>query len=209
MVQKLTSKDIKNGFISLAEIGGNNMLMIYLSVLDTDQERKKMTDLYEEHKYVLLRYAIKITGSQSMAEDAVHNTFISIIEKKEKYLDLSCRDFRRSAVIIVRNKCIDILRKQKPFSNKPIEELEIFLESDEVAVVDQIILLTEYELISKYMGSIDEISRQVLIMKYIQSMSYKEIGEELGMTPKHVDTRIMRAKEKVRKLIGKGVKYDE
>ncbi len=208
MVQKLTSKDIKNGFISLAEIGGNNMLMIYLSVLDTDQERKKMTDLYEEHKYVLLRYAIKITGSQSMAEDAVHNTFISIIEKKEKYLDLSCRDFRRSAVIIVRNKCIDILRKQKPFSNKPIEELEIFLESDEVSIDNQIILLTEYELIRKHMGSIDEISRQVLIMKYIQSMSYKEIGEELGMTAKHVDTRIMRAKEKVRKLIGKGVKYD-
>lgn len=59
------------------------------------------------------------------------------------------------------------------------------------------------------MGSIDEISRQVLIMKYIQSMSYKEIGEELGMTAKHVDTRIMRAKEKIRKLIGKGVKYDE
>ena len=56
------------------------MLTIYLSVLDTEQERKKMTDLYEEHKYVLLRYAIKITGSQSMAEDAVHNTFISIIE---------------------------------------------------------------------------------------------------------------------------------
>ena len=43
-------------------------------------------------------------------------------------------DFRRSAVIIVRNKCIDILRKQKPFANKSIEELEIFLESDEVPV---------------------------------------------------------------------------
>lgn len=185
------------------------MLTIYLSVLDTEQERKKMTDLYEEHKYVLLRYAIKITGSQSMAEDAVHNTFISIIEKKEKYLDLSCRDFRRSAVIIVRNKCIDILRRQKPFSKKPLEELEIYLESEEVAVDDQIILLTEYELIRKHMDSIDEISRQVLIMKYIQSMSYKEIGGELGMTPRHVDTRIMRAKEKVRKLMRKDVKCNE
>lgn len=29
------------------------------------------------------------------------------------------------------------------------------------------------------------------------------------MTPKHVDTRIMRAKEKVRKLIEKEVKYNE
>jgi RNA polymerase sigma-70 factor (ECF subfamily) len=38
-------------------------------------------------------------------------------------------------------------------------------------------------------------------MKYIQGLSYKEIGEELEMTPKHVDTRIMRAKQKVRKLM--------
>ena len=46
-------------------------------------------------------------------------------------------------------------------------------------------------------------------MKYIQSMSYKEIGEELEITPKHVDTRIMRAKEKVRKLMEKEVKSNE
>lgn len=187
----------------------SNLLTLYLSMLDNEQERKKMTDLYKEHKYVLLRYAMKITCNQSMAEDAVHNAFISIIEKKEKYLKLDCMDFRRSAVIIVRNKCIDILRKQKPFANKSIEELEIFLESDEVPVDEQILFLSEYELIRKYMNSIDEISRQVLIMKYVQSMSYKEIGEELGMTPKHVDTRVMRAKEKVRKLMEKGEKCEE
>ena len=65
-------------------------------------------------------------------------------------------DFRRLAIIIVRNKCIDILRKQKPFSNQPIEELEIFLESDQMPVDEQIIIESEYELIHKHMNSIDE-----------------------------------------------------
>lgn len=46
--------------------------------------------------------------NQDMAEEAVHNAFISIIQKKEKYLILDCRDFRRSTVIIVRIKFIDI-----------------------------------------------------------------------------------------------------
>ena len=189
--------------------GGIILLTVYLSMLDTEQERKKMTDLYEEHKYALLHYAMKIIRNQEMAEDAVHNAFISIIKKKEKYLYLDCRDFRRSAVIIVRNKCIDILRKQKPFTNKSIEELEIYLKSDELPIDEQVFILSEYELIRKYMDSIDEISKQVLLMKYIQSMSYKEIGGELGITPKHVDTRIMRAKEKVRKLMEKEVKSNE
>ncbi|MGJ0847300.1 RNA polymerase sigma factor [Tissierella praeacuta] len=162
-----------------------------------------------DYKYALLMYAKKITGNQSIAEDAVHNAFISIIQKTEKYLNLDCMDFRRSAVIIVRNKCIDILRKQKPFVNKSIEELEIFLESGEEPVDEQVVFESEYELIRKYLNSIDEISKQVLIMKYILDMSYKEIGEELGMTSKHVDTRIMRAKDKVRKLMEKDVRYNE
>lgn len=189
--------------------GGRILLTIYLSMLDSEQERIKMTDLYNEHKYVLLRYALKITGNQSMAEDAMHNAFISIIEKKEKYLNLDCMDFRCSAVIIVRNKCIDILRKQKPYFNKSIEELEIFLESNEVPVDEQVIFESEYELVRKYLNSIDEISKQVLVMKYLLNMSYKEIGEELGVTPKHVDTRIVRAKAKVRKLMEKDVNYNE
>lgn len=189
--------------------GERDLSTFYLSMIDTKQERKKMTELYEEHKYALIIYAKKITGSQHIAEDAVHNAFVSIINKKEKYLKLDYLDFRRASVIIVRNNCIDMLRKQKSFFNKSIEELEIFLESDEVPVDEQVIFLSEYELIRKHMNSIDEISRQVLIMKYILSMSYKEIGEELGITPKHVDTRIMRAKEKVRRLINMEKAYEK
>ena len=189
--------------------GGIILLTIYLSMLDTEQERKKIVDIYENHKYALFHYAMKIMRNQDMAEDAVHNAFISIIQKKDKYLNLDCRDFRRLAVIIVRHKCFDILRKQKPFANISMEELEIFLESDEKSVEEQVLLSSDYELIRKYINSIDEISKQVLLMKYILNMSYKEIGEKLGMTPKHVDTRIMRAKAKVRKLIEKDVKYNE
>ena len=53
----------------------------------------------------------------------------------------------------------------------------------------------------KCIAELDETSRLVLLMKYVQGLSYKEIGKALGMTAKHVDTRIMRAKQKVRKLI--------
>lgn len=178
------------------------MLAIYISMLETEQERHKMTEIYEEHKYALLLYALKVTGyNQAMAEDAVHNAFISIIKEKDKYFSLDSRDFRFSAVIIVRNKCIDLLRKEKKYANIPIDELEIFIESNDKPVDEQAVISSEYAAIRKHMEKIDEISRQVLIMKYVLGMSYKEIGEKLNMTPKHVDTRIQRAKEKIRKLI--------
>ena len=110
---------------------------------------------------------------------------------------------RYSAIAIVKNKSIDILRKQRPDDILPIEDFEFFLESGEKPVDEQVIFSSEYEAIRGHLNAIDEVSRQVLLMKYMKSMSYKEIGEELGMTPKHVETKIARAKEKVRKLIKK------
>ncbi|NLY48223.1 MAG: RNA polymerase sigma factor [Clostridiales bacterium] len=186
------------------------MLVLYISMLDSEQDKKKMEEIYNEHKHALYMYALKLTGNQALAEDAVHSTFIAIIEQKEKYFNLSRMDFRCSSVIIVRNKCIDLLRKQQKYSDTPYEELEIFIESKDKPVEEQAVVSCEYEAIRKHLASIDEISRQVLIMKYYLGMSYKEIGDALKMTPKHVETRIMRAKEKVRKLIRKeGELFDE
>lgn len=171
-------------------------------MLETEQERDKMAEIYEEHRHALLKYALKITShNQEMAEDAVHNAFISIINEKEKYFHLDSRDFRYLAVIIVKNKCIDLLRKERRYVDISMDELEIFLESNEKPIDEQVIISSEYAAIRRHMSSIDEISKQVLLMKYVLGMSYKEIGETLSMTPKHVDTRIYRAKEKVRRLV--------
>ena len=128
-----------------------------MSTLETEPERKRIAEIYEEHSHALLMYALKILKNQQMAEDAVHNAFVAIIEQKQKYFSLGCRDFRFSAVIIVRNKCIDILRKQKPIANMPVEDFEIYLESEEKPLDEQVVFNSEYEAIRKHLNAIDEV----------------------------------------------------
>jgi len=176
------------------------MLFIYLATLETEDEKAKMTDIYETHKYAMLRYALSITKNQEMAEDAIHNAFLAIIKNKEKFFQLSCRDLRIQIVIIVKNKCIDLIRQQNKNTHEHLDDLEYELATDAVPVEDQIVMNEDYETMRKHVALLDETSRLVLEMKYILGMTYKEIGEELGMTAKHVDTKILRAKEKVRKL---------
>ena len=180
------------------------MLLFYLSALETQEERDIMSEVYEKHRHAMVRFALSITKNNESAEDAVHNAFVSFIVNKEKYFSLSCRETRALLVVITKSKCIDLLRERKAFADGPIDDMDSFTASDDAPVEEQVILSESYESLKRHMSEIDDASRLVLEMRYYLEMSYKEIGAALGMTPKHVDTKIMRAKEKVRALARKG-----
>ena len=183
---------------------GDHVLSFYLAALDTEDEQMKMTEIYEKYKAAMLRYALSIVKNKEIAEEAVQNTFVSVIEHKEKYLSLSGRELRNLIIIITKNKSIDILRQRNAFVDKLHDEMEDVMKANYVTIEEKIILSEEYESIKKHVAALDEMSRLVLEMKYLLGMSYKEIGEQLGISPKHVDTRLMRAKAKVRRLVEKG-----
>lgn len=182
------------------------MLLILLASLETEEERKALTDIYNEHKYALFAAAFKMCGNQQMAEDAVHNTFEQLIKKSKGDMCLSCIDFRRRYVIIVKNKAIDLMRREKIYSDEGMEDLEYEFESGETPVDVQVVKEEEYKALRSHLKELDDISRLVLEMKYVLNMSHKEIGAELGLSPEHVNTRIARAKVKVRNAMGREVR---
>ena len=173
------------------------MLALYLSMLDTEDEREKFTLLYDEYKEVCLRKALALCNNQCLAEDAVHNAFIDIIKHKEKYLHLSGRDFRALVGTITKYKMINLLREQNKFINTPIDEMGEELVSDEVLPELQLINKENYTRLAACLEILDEDSMIVLEMKYFLGMSYEEISEELGINKKTVDMRLYRAKKKL------------
>jgi len=163
-----------------------------------------MEEIYYAHRHVMLRYALKISSNVAMAEDAVHNVFLAIIKHKEKYFSLDGKDLRNKLIVMTKNKCIDLLRMKNVFVDEPFEEMEDVLIPNENSIEEQIIQRDKYDALRTHIASLDEASRAVLEMKYLLGMTYKEISDELNITPKHVETKIMRAKVKVRKLVAQG-----
>ena len=180
------------------------MLLFYLSVLDTEEERMKMSEIYEVYQPLMLRYALKITANQQLAEDAVHDAFLAIIEHKTKYLQLSCNDLRPPIVIITKRKCLDLLKKKNRIVPEPIEDMCDLLESKDMPIEEQIIMIEDYQKARMRIAALDETSKLILEMKYVLGMTQKEIGAELNMTPSHVNTTTVRAKEKIRKILARG-----
>ena len=176
-------------------------LMLFAALVLDKDERSKLEELYELYRQDCYRAATRITRNSEIAEDAVHDAFMAAVRHKEKYFALDGSDFRRCIVIIAKNKAIDILRGNKRIAGIPPEDADGFSVSEEQPVEAEVIRKDDLRVMAEALHDIDEISRAVLQMKYILDMSYKEIGVELEMTPKHVETRIARAKAKARKRI--------
>jgi RNA polymerase sigma-70 factor (ECF subfamily) len=171
-------------------------------MLDSDEERSLFAERYDQFYESSLYLAKTLLQDEINAEDAVHEAFIDVIKRRKKFLYIPYNDFRRVFAVIVRYKCIDILRREKRTANA-VESGEVFSDI-EYNIEEQAIRLISIQEMSQHLNEVDEISRQVLYMKYIMGMSYKAIGEKLNMTVKNVEVRIARAKKKVRDRINEG-----
>ncbi|GHV18826.1 hypothetical protein FACS189425_08400 [Clostridia bacterium] len=58
------------------------MIQIYLSMLDTEAERKTMEQIYEQYYSRYMYIAMKRLNNHVLAEDAIHAAFVDTLQRK-------------------------------------------------------------------------------------------------------------------------------
>lgn len=176
------------------------MLMLYMSLIETSEEKDKFEELYHQYRTLMFYCAKEILKDDGLAEDAVHNAFVKIIRFLDKIDDVRCNKTKRFVVIVVENCAKDIYRKRKHEMEVSWEEVEMTYQfpckndMDELSEVETAIM----ELPLNY--------RQIFILKYAHGYSCKEIATILNMKAGTVRQRIARGKEWLyEKLKEKGV----
>ncbi len=101
------------------------MLGFYPNKIVGEGDKNKLAEIYALYKGLMLQTARKIIGDFALAEDAVSETILKIINNLHKITDVSSCQTRAYIVIIARNVSIDILRKQNKKAETPIENIEI------------------------------------------------------------------------------------
>ena len=156
---------------------------------------------YEQNKSRFLQIAYKVTGgNQAMAEDALHNAFMLVIEQWILLSQLP-RDKRKSrCAIIVKNKTIDLLREAK---RKGYSELNDGLYCSDSADVSAIIASrTGHEMLLKCISKLPEKYRTVFELRFVKGLSNNEIANLLGITTGAVSTRLYRARLMLQDILG-------
>ena len=106
-------------------------MLIYLALLETEQEKDKFTVLYTRYRYTMLHCAAGVVHDHALAEDVVHASFLKVIEVLDKFEEPESSKSKNLIVTIVKHKAIDVLRHEKRIELVPSEELDDCFYSDE------------------------------------------------------------------------------
>lgn len=186
-------------------------MLKFLFALLSNSERKTLTDeevvseyLKTQNNYYFEilygRYSSKIFGKcltilkeESLAQDATQDVMMKILLNLSKFGGKS--KFSTWVYSITYNFCIDFIRKKKKDKSQYYEDVSQF--EDVVDEVDDKELLEiELERLKVIMERIPPDDKSILMMKYLDGMSIKEICQVINKTESAIKMQIKRAKLK-------------
>ncbi len=165
--------------------------------------------LVARYEKPIFNYVYGMVRQRQDAEDLTQEAFVKAFFALKTYKDSF--EFSTWMYRIARNVCLDYFRRQKVRSffslNTPVgeeeeDELGDFLPSGKDPEED----VLEGELleeVSRAVGKLPLKFREVVVLRYVEELSYEDIAQILGVPTGTVKTYLHRAKVKLREILGK------
>lgn len=166
------------------------------SYLET-QESRYFDKLYVKYSNKVFSKCISLLKNEALAQDATQDIFLKIFLNLSKFGGKS--KFSTWIYSITYNYCIDLIRKAKKEKNIFSEDIENAPDLAE-EVPDSALLEIEVKKLKIILEKIPIGDKAVLLMKYQDDMSIKEISETLDKSESAIKMKIKRAKHKVQKV---------
>lgn len=175
--------------------------MIYLMMIDTEEDKDKFVVLYNKYRKLMQTTCYNILRDDRLAEDAVHDAFIKLSRNMDKVKNIESRETKRYLITIAKNAAIDIYRK---CSSRRLHEM-YFDEMDNLEGVTTYMKVDEESSIVEILKHLPALYRDVLLLKYSNCYSNKEIADILDISEDSVRQRISRGKKMVKSKLDKEV----
>lgn len=178
------------------------MLPIYLAMLNDEEDKNKFELIYEKYRKLMFYVANRVLNDEQLAEDAVHQTFLKILENLDKIEDVRCHKTKSYIVTMVRNTAINLYNRRKRHATIPLEEVEYCI------TVEPLSFTEDLDHLARAVMKLPAMYRGVLTLKYVQEFSNAEIAQMLDISEATVRKRLERAKHKLEELFEKEEKAD-
>lgn len=168
-------------------------MIIYLQVLETQDDQSKFEQIYLEYRNLMFYVAYGILRNEESAEDATHQAFVRIAENIKKIGEPVCPKTHGYVVTIVEHEAIDQYRKAKkrqaiPFTDD-IHGVEVAYDGDDTLTSCILGLPARY--------------REMILLRYHQGYSVREIAAIMGISLPAAIKLDQRAKNKLKEICRK------
>ncbi len=176
----------------LTEFTDSELISQYLR----EQDATYFTVLYRRYAGKVFGKCITMLADEGQARDATQDIFIKVLLNLSKFTEQS--SFSTWVYSITYNYCIDLIRKKKKMPLIFSEDVsKVSRETNEIDdIPDSVLLEMEQGRLEKVFEHLPVGDKAILLMKYIDDMSIKDIGTALNKTESAIKMQIMRAKQK-------------
>ena len=152
-------------------------------------------EIYQKYAKIVYKYIFCLTGKEDTAEEIVQETFVVAIKDINKFKG----DCKISTWLCQIAKYIwyKNLRKSKKINNISFSELENVIVSNEI-IEEELFKKQEKIDLFKKIQKLDEETRNVIYLRILGNLSYKEIAEIMGKTTSWARVTFFRGKEKLK-----------
>jgi RNA polymerase sigma factor (sigma-70 family) len=162
--------------------------------------RDEFNEYVRQQSRKLYGYAFRILRNQEEAEDAVQEVFIKLWKMKEKLGEYE--SIAALATTMIKNHCIDQLRKQKNLVKTDINNLE--WRANESPSPHRLMEISESDnIIINIIENLEEKYKVVVKMREFDDLSYEEIAEITGQNINTLRVTLSRARSYIREEYNK------
>ena len=166
---------------------------------EEESDVDKIGVMYDKYRIMMYKEAFKILKDDGLAEDTVHQSFLKLMNNIEK-IDIHEENKTRNLLIIIaRNTAIDIYKKRL-YLNQNSNSLDFELGEDDEGPIDYVepskIVIDKETVnkVTKAIGDLPEIYRDVLLLEKVYGNTREEIAELLNISYETTKKRSLRAR---------------
>lgn len=175
------------------------MLQFYLNILDDSQEQSKFEVIYQKYCRRMKALAWRFLDHEEDAEDAVQESFMKLIKCLGHIRKPVSKETEAFIVMIVKNTCYDMLRKQQGRQSCPLDELEPQHLSVKVNLFENM----DVERVFDAIDELSERDREILLLKAYYGLSNECIAEILCIPYMTAAKRLERARTNLQTALEK------
>lgn len=170
-------------------------------------DARAFEELVSRHRRGLFNFLLRSVQNRSRAEELLQEVFLRVVRSKDRYEKTA--KLTTWLYTIARNLCVDESRRAKFRRTVSLDAPRRGAEDDSPAMVDTVAadqVATDEaaaapqirQRMAKAIDGLPDDQREVFLMRQINGLSFKEIGEIVGAPENTVKSRMRYALEKLR-----------